>query len=272
MKPLHDLRFFLSAPSLKIPYSWIKYPHELKDKSVCLFVTYAKFGVVSKPAIFNMKSWKESGFTVVCIIHIDKYPSFAYCSDLDFFDGVLIRKNIGYDFGAWSTGIQLLPDLINSKRLACVNDSIVGPIGDLKKFIARIDSSDADVVGAVESKEVNLHIQSFMIFYNKPALKSPVFMKFWSKVKSGNRSSVVKFYELTLLKIMVKGGLRVKSLFEAIDEKNPTLFHWRYLIDSGFPFLKIQLIKDNPWDADLNGWQELIASLGYDMTLLEDLT
>ena len=78
--------------------------------------------------------------------------------------------------------------------------------------------------------------------------------------------------QLMLLKFMVKGGLRVKSLFEAIDEKNPTLFHWHYLIESGFPFLKIQLIKDNPWDADLNGLQELIASLGYDIKLLEDLT
>jgi len=271
MKFPGSLPIRFSAPALKIPFFWIKYPDQLQDQLVCLFVTYAKFGIVSKAAIFNMKSWKKCGYSVVAIIHVDGYPAFTACPDLDFCDGILVRKNIGYDFGAWAAGIQLLPDLTNAQKLVCTNDSVIGPIGDFKKFVSLVDNIDADIVGVVESREAIPHVQSFMIFYNRVALKSQTFSKFWANVRSGNRRNVIKSYELTLVKFMADGGLSVKSLFEAIDEKNPTLFHWRHLIESGFPFIKLELIKANPWNADLKGWQELIVALGYDIDLLNDL-
>jgi hypothetical protein len=53
-------------------------------------------------------------------------------------------------------------------------------------------------------------------------------------------------------------------------EANPTLTGWRELIDEGFPFLKVQLMRDNPRGADLSDWESFVAARGYDPALIRD--
>ena len=65
---------------------------------------------------------------------------------------------------------------------------------------------------------------------------------------------------------MGAGGLEVDALFrqDATDRSNPTLTKWRALIDAGFPFIKVVLLRENPFDADLNGWESVLERHGYD--------
>jgi len=261
---------FFSKKAIKIPNYWLKKPTELEDKSLCFFVTYAANNQLSRAASLSIKSWNEAGYLVILIINTDEYPSGFISDELDFCEGVLIRKNLGYDFGAWATTIQLLPDINLSRRLVCVNDSLIGPVGDFKNFLYLVDNTEADVIGAIESKEIKPHIQSFMIFYNSAALRSCVFWDFWGGVKTGNRGLVIRNYELRLSDIMTRGGLTVKCIFPAIDEKNPMLFYWKRLFKAGFPFIKIALLKNNPWKADINGWRELMTNLDYDLEIVDE--
>jgi len=262
---------FLSKNASKIPNYWLKKPTELEDKSLCFFVTYAANNQLSRVASLSIKSWNEAGYLVILIINIDEYPSVYISDELDFCEGVLIRKNLGYDFGAWATTIQLLPEIALSRRLVCVNDSLIGPIGDFKNFLYRVDKTEADVIGAIESNEVYPHIQSFMIFYNKVALQSEAFWVFWRSVRSGNRDLVIRNYELCLSDILKRGGLTVKCIFPAIDKKNPTLFHWEKLVKAGFPFIKIALLKNNPWEVDICAWRGLLTTSNYDTKLIDEL-
>jgi hypothetical protein len=40
---------------------------------------------------------------------------------------------------------------------------------------------------------------------------------------------------------------------------NPTVFDWRDLVDRGFPFLKVELIRDRPLQSDPTGWENRIS-------------
>jgi hypothetical protein len=70
---------------------------------------------------------------------------------------------------------------------------------------------------------------------------------------------------------MERAGLRALALYPAIErESNPTLMFWRELIMSGFPFLKVQLLRDNPLQVDLTGWDSLVRERGFDPDLVRD--
>jgi O-antigen biosynthesis protein len=50
---------------------------------------------------------------------------------------------------------------------------------------------------------------------------------------------------------------------------NRTVFHWKQLIKSGFPFIKVSVIRDSFEGVDASGWREILAEQGYDVSLAE---
>jgi lipopolysaccharide biosynthesis protein len=137
-------------------------------------------------------------------------------------------------------------------------------------MIARARTVDADVIGLTESVENGRHIQSFVLFFREGALKNHGFWRFWRKVRAGGRIVAVYRYELTLLKTMEAAGLRCSALFKCQSRDNPTLTRWRELIDAGFPYLKVALIRLNPFGVDTSGWQEVLKRHGFDPALTGD--
>jgi hypothetical protein len=51
--------------------------------------------------------------------------------------------------------------------------------------------------------------------------------------------------------------------------RNPAIHAWAELASAGFPFLKVQLLRDNPGQTDLLGWRTVAAANGYDIGLIE---
>jgi hypothetical protein len=51
---------------------------------------------------------------------------------------------------------------------------------------------------------------------------------------------------------------------------NPTLHPWRNLLDLGVPFVKVQLLRDNPLNTDLSGWISEVSRRGYPPRLILD--
>ena len=78
--------------------------------------------------------YKNAGFKVVLIIA---------CSDFDYFDRnqtndsdiEIIRENVGYDFGSWSTAINIIPNLKDMNSITFTNDSICPLNFDLDLFL-----------------------------------------------------------------------------------------------------------------------------------------
>jgi len=62
--------------------------------------------------------------------------------------------------------------------------------------------------------------------------------------------------------------LRCEALFPAAMWKrsvNPTHVFWRELIESGFPFVKVELLRDNPIAQDISDWPQVLVKYGGDI-------
>ena len=64
---------------------------------------------------------------------------------------------------------------------------------------------------------------------------------------------------------------RVREAAVARRPLNPTSDLWRQLLQSGFPFLKRELLRDNPTDVgDVTDWREVVVHmLGGDPTSID---
>jgi hypothetical protein len=64
---------------------------------------------------------------------------------------------------------------------------------------------------------------------------------------------------------------RIRECAAARKPMNPTAELWRQLLLDGFPFIKIELLRENPSDvADVADWREVVAGLpGADLATIE---
>jgi lipopolysaccharide biosynthesis protein len=254
-----------------VPFRWIRKPTILSGDQVCLFVTYTPDGTIPAHALFHARAWAEAGFKVNLTVVLDRLEKFSSSQDLAFAAGVLLRANQGYDFGAWAATIAQLPELRTTSLLCIANDSVYGPLNTFSTMIDRIKMTDADVIGLTESYERTRHFQSYMMLFRQNSLCHPSFIKFWRNIRTGDRSFVIQNYELKLMALMEKNGLRTVALYPMPERgPNPTLMFWRELIADGFPFLKVQLLRDNPLRLDLVGWESLVKEHGFNPDLIRE--
>src|SRR5262249_22026503 len=53
-------------------------------------------------------------------------------------------------------------------------------------------------------------------------------------------------------------------------EQNPTLFRWEQLIDFGFPFLKVSVVRGAIKGVHNMGWRAVVSKTGYDVRIIEE--
>lgn len=241
---------------------------------MCIFVTLARGGRIQPHSLFHMRAWHDQGWQVVLVVAVDDFAAFDQNDVPSFASGVLLRHNRGYDFGAWATAIcRLRGQLRQASTLATVNDSVFGPFDSFPLILERMRGADADLIGMTDSFEHQYHFQSYLLFFKKRALQSAAFTRFWRGVRTGDRDFIIKHYELKLRSFMQQAGLRCVALFPARRNGriNPTLSNWRGLIDAGFPYIKVDLLRKNPHHADLTGWRQTLQAHGYDERLVRSL-
>ncbi len=203
-------------------------------------------------------------------------------------DGILIRRNIGYDFGAMREALAYwgLPQP-GTRSVLLVNDSIAGPFAPLRPLLDRIDYAVADIWGATDSPQRAYHLQSFFLAAGRAALMHPAWATFWAEVRPvHSKEWVIGHYEVGLSQRLFAAGLRGRALFPyadlvaALEQEvpsgeahaiqlaqsrrilargnvlNPTAHLWRELLRAGFPFIKRELLGRNPAKiADVADWR-----------------
>lgn len=256
----------------RVPARWVRSLKATDDGPVCVFVLLARGTAILPHSLDHARAWRDVGFRIVAAVVVDSLDDAVDLSPLDFADAVLLRVNQGYDFGAWAAAIRSLrPTLDRVPMLAIANDSVLGPSSNFTSVVERAAQSDADLVGLVETKEKARHFQSFALIFKQRAIRSRAFRKYWSSIRTGGREYVIENYEVTMRGRFEAAGLRTEALYPVRDTfwYNPTIIGWRSLVSAGFPFLKIELLRNDPWDMLLNGWREHAVRHGFDMDKLQ---
>ncbi len=231
---------------------------------VAILCHYDPAGCVRPDTVRYLQALKGAGFSVVLVSNSGPLTSDAMtrlrASDVS----VLTRRNIGLDFGAWRMALRALNlPRADTNRVLLVNDSVYGPLVPLAPLLARMTPDTADLWGLTDSRERGWHVQSYFLLAGPALLRSPVWRRFWRGViPLPSKRWTVGRYEIGLSRRVTAAGFQAKALFphDALIPdgavRNPTLSAWRELLDAGFPFLKRELLRDNPLgDAALHEWR-----------------
>jgi SAM-dependent methyltransferase len=240
-----------------------------------LFVTYHPQGFISDHVKNYVAHFKRAGYSVILIKVVDDMDHPLADSFIPEVDAAMVRRNAGYDFAAWAHGLRLFPEVYQGKALWVVNDSVFGPANSalFDHLLDRIDQSGADLVSLTENHAHIHHYQSyFLVFRNLPQHAGEI-RKYWDNVRSlKNKIDVIFEYELGLKHHFSKRGLSCRALFPATSlslDDNPTFYSWRKLLDAGFPFLKVALVRPETTNVDNTACREVFGRLGYPCQLID---
>jgi hypothetical protein len=300
---------------------WPEGPIDLGAK-VVLFMHFDRRGMVRPQLFAYMRALKENGRDIVFVTNSGPLKPSALAALQEICAAVIVRRNIGYDFGAWRDALDHLGlPRAETQEVILANDSVFGPISPLDEMLQQFDYDKADVWGLTESWQVRYHLQSFFLAFGPAALRAEAFGKFWSSVRPVPvKSYIVHAYEVGVTQAMIKGGLRCAAIWRydellrtasnegleklILTEKselgrndplhvtrklhvlrvrdgaarrvalNPAADLWRQLLLAGFPFIKRELLRDNPTRVeDVGDWVGVVRdTLGADPEpILRDL-
>jgi len=221
---------------------------------VCLFAHYDRDGSVDDYVLRYLGKIKELNFSIVFI-------STAALSDADIerlrIDccDVIVRENAGLDFGSWSIGFAKHGAAIGG-RLLLANDSVYGPIGSLAAALDRLTRNPADFYGLVESVQIAPHLQSWFLLFEPWVVGHQAFKAILAQPFSAmTKRQIVANGEVGLSRGLIAAGFRYDAVYRndrlgltpPRHAMNPMVLFWReVLFDAGVPFLKIELLRDNP--------------------------
>jgi rhamnosyltransferase len=218
-------------------------------------------------------------------------------------DTAMTRENCGYDFISWKTGIEQIDAPSDFDEILFINDSIYGPLYDLKDLFFKTDSLAGDFWGLTRSQEVKPHIQSFFFAFRRSLINNGLFDKFWQQVTPlKNKRDIIKRYEIGMTEFIEHNGgictqlfdLQKPSLWQSIKAArtnggradrsyrsnirrywkkkaiNPMHFYWRSVIEAGVPFVKVELLRDNPCQLPLPRIYDYLKKSSYAPSLIDN--
>ena len=266
-------------PELTAGFRYVRSPHQLifswpsgraaLGPRVAVVAHYDGQGLLSASVRHYLSELAVNKFSVVFVSNSGSLSPDALQWLQSLCSAIIVRRNVGYDFGAWREAIEHLGlPIAGTEMLVLANDSVYGPIRPLSETFERIRLDKAPVWGLTESWQHGYHLQSYFLVFGTAVLQSQAWRQFWAQVRPApSKHWLIRHYEVGLTQAMLQAGFacraawpyemgepataRSKQLF------NPTAHHWRDLLSAGFPFIKRELLHRNPARIDITGWQTI---------------
>ncbi len=255
---LADVLLELPARATDCPCTVVIPPGPAHVPELCMFVTFAAVPSLKPHVIDHLHALADQGIAAILIINTE----FA-AGDLQLpaeltqrLHGLLVRKNLGFDFAAWAQAfcMQAIPP--ETERLYLINDSMVGPLNreHYAALLSAIRKCPADCVGLTENAVPRVHLQSFFMVINQRLLHAPVLANIMrSVVNLPTKADVIAIYETHLTHHLRQHGFTCQALFANSSPRSPalddTIFNWAQLVERGMPFIKgsvLDLVRDTP--------------------------
>jgi lipopolysaccharide biosynthesis protein len=184
-----------------------------------------------------------NGFLPVVISVCERQDSLIFPYGIPDSTVIIRRPNLGYDFGSWATALGCFPDLRTAEIVLLTNDSLLGPFTSIQHLLEWIAQPGPDIRGLTQSFQFVQHMQSFFLAFRGGVLADRPWRDFFNSVRvEPDKGSVVMSYEIGLSRLAFSEGYSVEPWVTGpelgVPFGNPTVDGWRYLIESGIPFLK----------------------------------
>jgi SAM-dependent methyltransferase len=260
----------------------LRRPMQIAGCDICLFSLYAPGGELSPATIAYIESMVENGFTVIACIAMDDPTADFDVASLSAASGIVVHRNGGMDFAAWAGALRLFPDCWSASRLVFTNDSVFVLPNLMKPFVNQLRMETADFVGLTDSQCITPHFQSYFFQFQRAALSNPKLQSYWSKIQVfENKSDVINTYETKLLQhVTDHWGLTSNAMFgiskilphataEDCVHLNVSHSYWEHLVSQGMPFVKVELLRDNPLKLNILHWRSVFQAHGASVDLVE---
>ncbi len=266
-------------------------------ENICVFSHYDAHNNIASYVLYYLKMLKKNACDIIFVSTADELCDVQITKLLEHCQVVILRKNIGYDFGSYRCGIDYVDNLKKYNKLILANDSVYGPLYDLEPLITFGEKNGFDLWGATDSYEISYHIQSYFLVYSNAVIASPVFNEFWDYVEniSNNvhdfKAKIIENYEVGGSSHFIIHGFKLGAFCNnddttryVIDEflpslkleanryshlnesikntANPTHFYWDIIIEKfQLPFIKRELLSINPLNINIGKWANIIQNI-----------
>ena len=223
-------------------------------KRLFIFAAYDSDNIIDPTLIYYLKSLSGLGDIVFTMDNelsenelnkVAKIPNVLRVSAL---------HHREYDFGSYKRGYIWARDnnvLNNYDWVYLVNDSVLGPLFDLRHTLETLESSGAELTGMTScyQNQTPLHIQSWFVGLKQEIVKSKLFDDFMlSVVPETEKKRIVFKYEVRLSQIFINNGCNIKTILGPVD--CDYVYKDLYgVIKNKIPFIKKYSLK-NFWLGD----------------------
>lgn len=267
-----------------------------------IFAHFDPHGIVDNYVLHALACYRQY-FELVHFVTTSPLDRAQTASVASLVDKVIVRSNIGYDFMSWRVGFEALPKHARFDDVVFANDSCYGPCSDLSVSWARVAKLDADLWGASLNHQFRPHVQSFFMGFGRRLLQSGFARRFWQTVDViPDKMQLIFAYEVGLSARVEAEGYRIGGVVafprlskafkrrvtadnasttdaawaaeaaEYIRQEqvlNPVQLCWAEALRTGLPFVKVELLRDNPLHANIHAVHDMIkAARWYDVQLI----
>lgn len=256
-------------------------------RRLLIYAHYSPSNTIEPYVVACLKAWAALDVPVVFVSTNPDLPQRDIEAVLPHVRTLVLRENVGYDFGSYKTGLELATDRESFDYVLLLNSSVYGPVAPLAPFLQLAEQSQYDLTGATDSYEIAYHAQSYFFSMRRDFVRSPFFKRYWKHLPLvSDRRLVIDLFELGYTREALAAGHSVGAVYDCwslmqrelhadcapvdrkawlthwlLQRKNPTLILWPTLVrELAFPFIKIELIRDNPFnDPAWPLWSDIVG-------------
>lgn len=224
----------------------------MKIKRLFLFAGYDKQGIIDDTLIYYLKML--SGYGDIVFVMDNVAPN-AELNKLNNIPNILYKsaeRHGEYDFGSYKRGYQWADKNGTLKKydwVYLVNDSVYGPLFDIRGILEDLESRNVDLTGMIDftNKFTPIQVQSWFVGLSNKVANSDFIRSFMDNISSQtNKQLIVLKYEVGLSQVILRHGYKMSTL---ISGENGDVVHRIYeeplnMLKAGLPFIKKQGLKN----------------------------
>jgi rhamnosyltransferase len=198
-------------------------------------------------------------------------------------DRAWTREDVEFDFGLWRHALEQA-DVREWDELVLTSSSVFGPVYPLSESFAKMESVKCDAWSMTDNVENGWHLQGYFLVARTSFLHAESFPRFWSGVElARDKGTASQNHEIGLSRFLAREGFEAEA-FVRIDTLparpfrhwlrrpdlyDPTLVQPMDLLERRMPYVKVELVRDNPMQQPLGPILRAVSRAGYDKSLFE---